>query len=395
MKVITDEAKIDEFLTRGVENIFPNADFLRARMKEGKPLTMYYGIDPTGPTIHLGHVVPILKLADWQKLGHKAIFLIGDFTAMTGDPTDKLAVRKKLSREEVLENARDYKKQASRLIDFDGVNKAELKYNSDWLAKMSYREVYELSALVSYQQMIERAMFQERIKKQKPIWMHELMYPMMQGYDSVAMDVDGEIGGNDQTFNMLMGRDLLKQLKNKEKFVIATKLLVDSTGKKMGKTEGNMLELRDTPENMFGKVMSWSDEMIDVGFKLCTRVLLEDVEEILKTSPRDAKIRLAKEVVSILVGEKEAEDAEKSWAQTFQKGELPENVREVVVERGREIREVLTQEGLVQSRSDFQRLVKEGAVEFNGEKVKEITITINESGTIKIGKHRFLKVVVT
>src|SRR3989338_8547834 len=364
MKVITDEAKIDEFLTRGVENIFPNADFLRARMKEGKPLTMYYGIDPTGPTIHLGHVVPILKLADWQKLGHKAIFLIGDFTAMTGDPTDKLAVRKKLSREEVLENARDYKKQASRLIDFDGVNKAELKYNSDWLAKMSYREVYELSALVSYQQMIERAMFQERIKKQKPIWMHELMYPMMQGYDSVAMDVDGEIGGNDQTFNMLMGRDLLKQLKNKEKFVIATKLLVDSTGKKMGKTEGNMLELRDTPENMFGKVMSWSDEMIDVGFKLCTRVLLEDVEEILKTSPRDAKIRLAKEVVSILVGEKEAEDAEKSWAQTFQKGELPENV-------------------------------KEGAVEFNGEKVKEITITINESGTIKIGKHRFLKVVVT
>ena len=206
MKIDTNIKKIDEFLTRAVEHIYPNEDFLRKKLLSGERQTVYLGIDPTGPTLHMGHAVVLKKLRDLQRLGHKIILLIGDFTATIGDP-DKLSVRKPLTRKEVLNNAKYYKKQASRFLNF-GWGGAELKYNSKWLASLSFEDLLKLSSHLTYSQVIKRSMFQERIKEDRDIYLNEFMYPLMQGYDSVVMDVDGEIGGNDQTFNMLVWRDL-------------------------------------------------------------------------------------------------------------------------------------------------------------------------------------------
>src|SRR3989344_3737264 len=245
MNIVTDAAQIEALLTRGVEAVYPSKDFLRKLLLSGKQLTLYNGIDPTGPTLHIGHGITLHKLAQFQKLGHKIILLIGDFTAMIGDPTDKLATRVKQTKEQVLENAKLYRNQASHFLEFGGGNPAELRYNSEWWSKMTYADGLELASNLTHSQMIKRDMFQKRIEEGKDLFMHELSYPMMQGYDSVAMDVDGEVGGNDQTFNMLVGRDLMKKRMNKEKFVVSTKLLVDPTGKKMGKTEGNMVAFTD------------------------------------------------------------------------------------------------------------------------------------------------------
>src|SRR3989338_8564461 len=255
-KVIVDEEKVDELLKRGVENIFPNFNFLKSKMIKGERVTLYLGIDPTCPTLHIGHAIPLAKLGKFQRLGHQVILLMGDFTAMIGDPTDKTATRKKLTHEEVMNNLKEYQNQASKFISFSGENPAQFKFNSEWLGEMKFKDVLEITSLVTVEQMMKRDMFARRSQEGKPTYVHELMYPLMQGYDSVAMNVDGEVGGNDQTFNMLVGRDLMKTLKNKEKFVITTKLLVDSSGGKMGKTEGNMVALDQTAEDMFGAVMS-------------------------------------------------------------------------------------------------------------------------------------------
>src|SRR3990167_262903 len=280
-KVIVDEEKVDELLKRGVENIFPNFNFLKARLIKGERLSLYLGIDPTGETLHLGHVIPLKKLGEFQKLGHQIILLMGDFTAMIGDPTDKTAVRKKLTHNEILNNLKEYKKQASKFIDFGGTNPATIKYNSEWFGKMTLFDVLELASQATVEQMMKREMFRRREQDEKSVYIHELMYPLMQGYDSVAMDVDGEVGGNDQTFNMLVGRDMLKR-RGKEKFVVATKLLTDPTGAKMGKTEGNMVALSDSAEEMYGKVMSWPDMVLALGFEICTRIPMEEVVKIVK-----------------------------------------------------------------------------------------------------------------
>ncbi|MBY0376550.1 tyrosine--tRNA ligase, partial [Patescibacteria group bacterium] len=318
MKVITDEAKIDELLSRGIENIFPNREFLKSKLLKGERMTFYLGIDPTGPTLHMGHVIPIRTLAKFQKLGHQIILLMGDFTAMIGDPTDKTATRKKLTHKEVMKNLKEYKKQASKFISFSGSNKALFKFNSKWLAKMKFAEVLDLASEMTVDQMLKRDMFARRTEEGKPIYIHEFLYPLMQGYDSVAMNVDGEIGGNDQTFNMLTGRDLLKSLKNKEKFVVATKLLVDSSGVKMGKTENNMISLNQTANEMFGKVMSWTDSLIVPGFEIITDISISEVEKM-KTelasgiNPRDLKMKLANEIVKMYHGEKLAKLAEENF----------------------------------------------------------------------------------
>ena len=297
VEVVVDEKQIDSFLNRGVEAIFPNKDFLKSKLVKGERLSFYLGVDPTGKTLHLGHAIPLKKLGELQKLGHQIIFLIGDFTAMIGDPTDKSAARKKLTREQVLDNCKEYQKQASKFISFTGPNKAQMKFNSQWLNAMNFGDVLELASQMTVDQMLKRDMFQKRMAEDKPIFIHEFMYPLMQGYDSVAMDVDGEIGGNDQTFNMLTGRDLMKSIKNKEKFVLATRLLTDSSGKKMGKTEGNMVSLDQTAEDIFGKVMSWADNLIIPGFEIITDVPLEEVAEIKGkiesgSNPKEFKMKL-------------------------------------------------------------------------------------------------------
>ena len=286
MSVITDEKRINELLNRGIENIFVKEE-LKKKLLSGKKLKIYLGIDPTGPTLHMGHAIPLKKLKEFQELGHQVILLMGDFTAMIGDPTDKMAARKQLTHKEVLNNLKKYKKQASIFLKFTGDNKAEFKFNSKWLAKMNFEDVLDLASKMTVDQMLKRDMFVKRNEEGKPIFIHEFMYPLMQGYDGVAMKVDIEIGGNDQMFNMLTGRHLSLQILNKDKSVITMKLLEDNSGKKMGKTEGNMITFEDAPSDMFGKVMSWNDSLIEKGFELCTDVVEINTEE----NPKDLKMK--------------------------------------------------------------------------------------------------------
>jgi tyrosyl-tRNA synthetase len=395
MKIDKSEQKIDVLLTRGVEAVYPSSDYLRSRLNSGEVLKIYLGVDPTGPTLHLGHAITLKKLRDFQELGHKIILLIGDFTATIGDPTGKGETRNQLTHAEVLVNAKLYKEQAETFLRFDGENPAEIKYNSVWFKKMGFENVLDLASKMTVSQMIERDMFQKRMKEGKPIYIHEFLYPLMQGYDSVAMEVDGEVGGNDQTFNMLTGRTLMKQISNKEKFVLAMKLLTDSGGVKMGKTEGNMVALTDSPEEMYGKVMSWNDSMIVPGFELCTDESEAEIEEIKKdkdSRPREVKMKLAKDIVSLYYGKEKAESAQESFINIFSKGGIPEDITEVVVLKGTELKEVLLANGLVSSGSDFRRLMDEGAISVNEDKIEDYKYAISEGVVVKVGKRRFIKI---
>lgn len=392
------DEQIEVLLTKGVETIIPSIDFLKKELSSGKRLTLYCGFDPTAPTLHIGHSITLRKLRQFQDLGHKIIFLIGDFTARIGDP-DKLSARKPLSEKEIKLNLRLYKKQASRFISFSGKNAAQVKFNSKWLGKMKFADVLNLGAQMTVEQMLKRDMFVRRIEEEKPIYIHEFMYPLMQGYDSVAMNVDGEVGGNDQLFNMLSGRTLLKNLKNKEKFVITMKLLEDSTGAKMGKTTGNMISLIDSPSEMYGKIMSWTDGLIVPGFELCTDYTpfqLEKISNELKSgvNPRDLKMKLAFEITKVCSSEKEAQKAQESFVSAFQKKEIPDEINEVSAEG--DLAQTFIKSGLISSNSDLRRLAEAGAItHLESEKVIrfEDVKKAPEQGTYKIGKNRFIKII--
>ncbi len=388
MKVLIDEKKIDEVLARGVENIYPSKEEVKKALLSGKKLSIYNGIDPTGPTLHIGHGSVLLKLRDLQDLGHKIILLIGDFTGRIGDPTDKTATRKQLSVKEIKENLKLYTKQAGKVLD---MGKVEVKFNSKWLSKLSFEEGMEIASEFTLQQMIERDMFEKRIKEGQPIHLHEFFYPLMQGYDSVAMNVDMEIGGNDQTFNMLVGRTMMKN-RGKEKYVLTTKLLVDPTGKKMGKSEGNMVTLEDIGDNMFGKIMSWPDTLVSLAFEICTRAPLSEINKI-NQNPRDLKMKLAYEIVKTFHNEKKAQEAQKNWENTFSKGGVPDNILEVKAGEGMKLVDVLLSEKIVESKTEFRRLVSEGAVTNMdaGEKVIDVDAEALKV-VYKIGKHRFVKI---
>ena len=396
MSVNTDQQKINELLERGVENIYPKRDFLEAKLKSGKQLTLYTGYDPTAPTLHIGHGITMMKLRQFQDLGHKVIMLIGDYTGTIGDPTDKTSARQKLTLKEVKGNAKNYKEQASNILDFHGKNKVEIKYNSQWLGKLSFADVLELTSHFTVPQLFERDMFQERLKENKTIYLHEFMYPVMQAYDSVAMDVDGEVGGNDQTFNMLAGRDLMKDLKNKEKFVLTTKLLVDATGKKMGKSEGNMIALNDEPEEMYGKVMSWTDDMIIRGFELCTHVPMEEINKFEKdlaggTNPRDLKMKLAYEITLAFLGEDSAKKGEEHFAKVIQNKDKPDDMPELSP-KAIDIISVLVEAGFAKSNSDARRDIAGGGVKINDEKVSKIDMEVKSGDVVQKGKRFFVKI---
>jgi len=398
MIINTDSKKIETLLTRGVEHIFPSREFLEARLKDGKQLSLYLGIDPTGPDLHIGHSIQLRKLRQFQELGHKIILLIGDFTGMIGDPTDKSATRVRLTRDQVLKNAEHYKEQAGKILDFGGKNPIELKYNSEWLGKMSFADVLELAANFTVPQMLARDMFKRRLKEGKDIYMHEFLYPLMQGYDCVAMDVDGEVGGNDQTFNMLAGRTLMKAMKGKEKFVIANKLLEDPTGKKMGKSEGNMIRLSDSSDEMFGKIMSWTDGMILPGFEILTDDELKPIEKEKKNgvNPRDLKARLAREIVAQYFGEKEAQATSDRFDQMFKEHETPENIPEHKIASATAIVDVLVDCGFAKSKSDARRLIEGGGVKLDGKVVVDLEIIvkpIKDGVLIQKGKRHFVRVI--
>ncbi|MBI2038009.1 MAG: tyrosine--tRNA ligase [Candidatus Magasanikbacteria bacterium] len=394
MSVNTGAQKIEELLSRGVENIYPKKEFLESRLKSGEQLTLYTGYDPTAPSLHIGHGITMLKLRQFQDLGHKIIMLIGDFTGMIGDPTDKTSARQKLTRKQVLENCKNYKKQAEAILNFKGSNKVEVKFNSKWLGKMSFEDVVELSSHFTVQRMLERDMFENRMKEEKPIYLHEFLYPLMQGYDSVAMDVDGEVGGNDQTFNMLAGRTLMKGLKNKEKFVLTTKLLVDASGKKMGKTEGNMVSLSDKPEDMFGKVMSWTDEMMSKGFELCTTLPMDEVKKLESSTPnpRDLKLKLAFEIVKTFLGEKFAKSAQENFHRVFQERSKPQEIPELKPSVN-DIITVLVESQICKSKSEARQVIAQGGVKINDKKVEAIDVQVKAGDVVQKGSRFFVKIV--
>ncbi len=386
--------KIERVLKRGVSAIYPSEDFLREKLASNKKMKIYLGVDPTGK-LHLGHIIPLIKLRHFQDLGHKIIFLLGGFTATIGDPTGKISSRKILTDKDVAKNSKLYKKQISKIlrVGFGGV---VFKNNADWWKKMNVKDFLPILSLETVDRLIERDMFQERKKRKQPIFLHEFLYPILQGYDSVAMDVDGEVGGNDQIFNMLSGRDLTKNILGKEKFVLSTKLLTDNSGKKMGKTEGNAINLEDSPEEMFGKAMRFEDEMILSCFELLTLVDEEKINEIKKsleggTNPKDLKLKLALEITSLWHGEAKAKKAEKNFIQTFSQKQTPEKIREVIFKEGEKLVEVFLREELVPSKSEFQRLVMGGAIKtVLGEKIFDPR-KLAEEKEYKIGKRSFVK----
>ncbi len=393
-KTITEEAQIEELLTRGVEQIYPDKETLKKKLLKGERLRLYCGFDPTAASLHIGNAIQINKLAQFQKLGHEVIFLIGDFTGMIGDPTDKESVRKKLTREEVLANSKSYQAQASGYLDFAGDNPAQVKHNSEWNDKLSFKEVIELASNFTVQQMLAREMFQQRLQSDKPIYLHEFLYPLVQGYDSVAMDVDLEVGGNDQMFNMMCGRDLLRSLKNKEKFVMTLKLLADDQGKKMGKSEGNAVFLDQAPEDMFGRVMSWDDGVIERALELCTQIPQSEIEQIIQLEPMEAKKRLAFEVVKINQSQQAAEQAQAHFERTVQKKEAPEEIEELKVKAGTSLVELLASSQLAPSKSEAKRLIKQGGVKLAGKDLKDPSVEVSadwQGRILKVGKRNYRK----
>lgn len=393
--------QIKEVLTRGVENIYPSRAILEKVLKSGKKLRLYCGYDPSAPTLHIGHAITIRKLAQFQKLGHEVIFLIGDFTGMIGDPTDKTSARKKLSREQVLKNSKNYQKLAGKILSFSGKNPAKVLYNSQWNDKLTFIDLIELASYFTVQQMIVRDMFQKRLQQKKPIYLHEFLYPLAQGYDSVAMDVDLEVGGNDQTFNMLCGRDLMKAVKNKEKFVLTTKLLASALGQKMGKTENNAVALDERPEQMFGQIMSWPDDLIIPAFELCTDIPMEEINQISqkikqnRLNPRDAKAKLAKEIVSIHHNKRAAQKAEKEFNRVFREKGKPSEIPSFKFKRENcNILDILVQTKLASSKGEAKRLLQQGGVKIDKNTVKDWQkeITIKDGMIIQVGKRRFARI---
>lgn len=375
----------EEILTRGVNQVLPDKKGLSDLMSKRK-IKLYQGFDPSAPSLHLGNFVGLMKLRQFQKLGHKVIFLVGDFSGMIGDPTDKLAARTKLTREQVLKNAKAWKKQASMLLDFGGENPAQIVFNSKWLDKLNFKDIIELSSNITVQQLIERDMFQERIKSKAPIYLHEFLYPIVTGYDSIALEVDLEIGGNDQLFNIMVGRSLEKAVINKEKYALTTKLLVDKEGKKVGKTTGNALFLDSKPRDFYAGIMSFPDEVILLGYELLTEISLEGLEKKIAASPMLEKKNLAFEIVKLLWGEVLAKKAARTFENNFQKREAEYTLG---IKKLKSLAETIAPYTSLKSTGDAKRLIQQGGLTINGDVVTDLSYKIKKGDRVKIGKKVF------
>jgi tyrosyl-tRNA synthetase len=402
MKIDTNKEKIEEILTRSVAEILPTKNGLREVLESGKRLRIYIGTDATGTSLHIGHATNYMILEKLRRLGHEVIFLVGDFTARIGDPTDKNeTARKQLTREQVVQNVKTWIDQVKPVIDVDNKeNPVRVLYNNDWLSTLTFEDVINLASNFTVQQMIERDMFQVRMQSEKPLYLHEMFYPLMQGYDSVAMDVDIEMCGMDQKFNALAGRTLLKKLKNKEKFVFITTLLENpKTGEKMmSKSLGTGVFLDFDADKMYGALMAQPDENMKQLFVDCTWLDLKKIDEILKDeNPRDSKMRLAFEVTKIYHGEELAKNAEDNFIQTFQKREIPSEVPKFNVRKGANIVNVLVESKLVKSKSEARRAISQGSIKINGKKVSESEIDnpldISEKTIVQKGKRYFLELI--
>lgn len=388
--VITDERRIDELLTRGVATVIPKELALK-KLRSGERLRVYWGIDPTGAQIHLGHTLSLRKLKAFADLGHEVILVIGSFTAMIGDPTGRDAARAPLTKEQVEENFRDYKRQAQKILDF---SKIQIRKNGDWLSPLSFADIIKLASNFTVQQMLKRDMFQKRIEEDKPISLHEFLYPLMVGYDSVVLDVDCELGGSDQEFNMLAGRHLQQAMGKRDKFVLTTKLIEGIDGRKMSKSFNNCIYLDDAPSEMYGKLMAVKDDLVRTYFECMTDVSLSEIDSIMGGHPKEAKMRLAREIVTMYHGANAAEKAEQDWTNTFSKGETPENAPEISVGKGSLLRDAV-KTGLSISGSEYNRLLDQGAIsEVEGHHQMKFVPDekVERPLTLRVGKHRFLKI---
>lgn len=390
-KLETKSQKIEKVLTRAVDEIIPSKDELR-KLIEKKKIRLYLGIDPTATRLHLGHTINLRKLQEFADLGHEAILVIGTGTVLTGDPSLRKEARKKITKKEVKENIKTWKKQASKIIDF---SKVKIKYNGDWLLKLKLEDINNIASNITAIKLFQRDSFQRRIEKGDDVWSNETMYPLLQGYDSVYLNVDLEIGGTDQIFNMLIGRDLQKKINNREKFVLTSPMIVGTDSNQMSKTSGNCIWIEDSPKEKYGKIMSIPDNLIGSYFELLTNFSFKDLSFL---SPRDAKAKLAKEIVRMYHGEKKAEDAEKEFNKIFRNKELPSDIPEIKLpEAGPRVNilDLLLKTKLVSSKSDARRLVEQGAVKIDNKIQKDWQAKIKtKSGlVIQIGKRRFVKIV--
>ncbi|AIF99905.1 tyrosine--tRNA ligase [Alteromonas australica] len=386
-------------IKRGVDEILPEEDLIE-KLKSGKTLTIKAGFDPTAPDLHLGHTVLINKLRTFQQLGHKVVFLIGDFTGLIGDPTGKNVTRKPLSKDQVLENAKTYQDQVFKILDKE---KTEIRFNSEWMDELGAAGMIKLAASQTVARMLERDDFKKRYNNGQPIAIHEFLYPLVQGWDSVALKSDVELGGTDQRFNLLMGRELQKEQGITQQSIVMVPLLEGLDGvQKMSKSLNNYIGITDAPNEMFGKVMSISDDLMWRYYDLLSFRPLEEIAE-LKTrveqgeNPRDIKILLAKEIIARFHDEAAAEGAHQDFIQRFQKNAIPDDMPEIEIALGDEgiaIGNLLKEAKLVGSTSDAMRMIKQGAVKINGDKVEDTRLVIAEKGenVYQVGKRKFARI---
>ena len=403
---VIDEANRQlEILVKGAENVTP-VEGLRQKLiysiYHNKPLKVKLGVDPTSPDIHLGHTVVLQKLKQFQELGHTAMFLIGDYTTKIGDPTGKSKTRPVLTDEEIKKNAETYKEQALKILD---PSKTELLYNSQWLNELDFADVIKLMARVTANQMIQRDSFSKRLNANSPVALHEFVYPLMQGYDSVAMDADVELGGTDQTFNCLMGRQLQKSYEKEQQIVITMPLLEGLDGaEKMSKSLGNYVAIDDEPRDMFGKIMSNNDDLMWKYYLFFSAKTVAEIEEMKakvasgELHPMEVKKDIAAEVVAQLHNEQEATMARENFNQRFSKNAIPEDLDEVKleIEEATRLAVVIKQVGFAPSNSEANRLIKSGAVKINGDKIDDMGYMVEpgfESFVLQAGKRRIAKIV--
>jgi tyrosyl-tRNA synthetase len=391
---ITDEAKIKQLLSRGVEEIFVKEDFEKD-LQSGRELRIKFGIDPTGPKIHLGRAIPIRKLREFQKLGHKIVLIIGDFTAQIGDASDKTEKRPMLTRAAIDENLKDYKSQIGKILDLD---KVEFVYNNDWLSKLTFQDVTQLAECFTVQQMLARRNFKDRYDANVEISLREFLYPLMQGYDSYAVRADVEIGGFDQLFNLKAGRVIQDFFGMPKQNIMNLQMLEGIDGRKMSTSWGNIITVVDEPNDMFGKIMSLRDELIIKYFRLCTDIddeIVSKYEDELKDSdnnPRDIKFILAEEIVKMYHNEKLASQAKQNFIEVFQNKGIPDNIPEIDGEEGDTFADLAMKAKQIESKAEWKRLVEDGAVSFEDETKITNYKELAKSSVIKIGKKRFLKI---
>jgi len=394
-KIITNQEAIDKVLNRGAVEVMVK-ESLRAKLASGRQLRVKLGIDPTGSLLHLGHAVVLRKLKDFQDLGHQIIFLIGDFTAKIGDPSGRSIERQPLTDGQIKKNLKDYVKQAGLILD---IKKVEIRYNSEWLSKIKLDKLLEIAGQVTYTQLAHRADFKERIQKQLDLSLQEFLYPVMQGYDSVMLKAEVEVGGTDQEFNLLMGRQLQKRYGQLEQDIITCPLLEGLAGvEKMSKSLNNYIGLAEAPAEMYGKIMSIPDNLLVSYFQLCTDLSSDDIDKIIKAikqgaNPRDYKMKLAKEIVRLYHGAKSAQSAEEQFVKTFQKKEAPSNLPEIKISKQTTLFEAVVKYfGEQKSKGEIRRLFEQGGVSLNNQKITDFKAPA-QPGVCQVGKRQWFRIV--